>query len=117
MRWGLRRGGGLEGEEAWEEGFASHSPLLNAQGSPERHEPPVRLVVHGWGSSGSSLPLPAPENVALSLDPSAAVAQQCLAHGSWLLPPSPFFPSRGYYADVPFVSESVYHQVQLSEYA
>ena len=24
---------------------------------------------------------------------------------------------RGYYADIPFVSESVYHQVQLSEYA
>ena len=23
----------------------------------------------------------------------------------------------GYYADIPFVSESVYHQVQLSEYA
>ena len=28
-----------------------------------------------------------------------------------------FWTLRGYYADVPFVSESVYHQVQLSEYA
>ena len=28
-----------------------------------------------------------------------------------------FWTIRGYYADVPFVSESVYHQVQLSEYA
>jgi hypothetical protein len=29
----------------------------------------------------------------------------------------PLLSSRGYYADVPFVSESVYHQVQFSEYA
>ncbi|KAL4457610.1 hypothetical protein ABPG75_012475 [Micractinium tetrahymenae] len=28
-----------------------------------------------------------------------------------------FWTVRGYYADIPFVSESVYHQVQLSEYA
>ena len=28
-----------------------------------------------------------------------------------------FWTLRGYYADIPFVSESVYHQVALSEYA
>ena len=54
--------------------------------------------------------------------------QQCL-HVCTSLPvadthprPPPVLPASlpicsGYYADIPFVSESVYHQVQLSEYA